>query len=96
MVSDASGGHRLVRLAGLRIHIQLFAPRVVPGLLSLFVCCLLLMVSCVQGTPLYERVRGRWFRVRGGALSCEVGVRSYELRVTSYELRADPATPEAC
>ena len=75
MVYDAPGGHRLVRLAGLRIHIQLFAPRVVPGLLSLFVCCLLLMVSCVQGTPLYERVRGRWFRVRDGALSCAVGVR---------------------
>eukprot|EP00966_Prymnesium_polylepis_P140143 3237117-Prymnesium_polylepis.1 len=37
MVSDAPGGHRLVRLAGLRIHVQLFAPRVVPGLLSLFV-----------------------------------------------------------
>eukprot|EP00966_Prymnesium_polylepis_P159767 3692720-Prymnesium_polylepis.2 len=29
----------------------------------------------VRGTPLYERVRGRygWFRVRDGALSCAVG-----------------------
>ena len=81
MVSDASGGHRLVRLAGLRIHIH---PAVRPaGLLSLFACCLLLMVSCVQGTPLYERVRGRRFRVRGGALSCAVG---RGIVVTSYEL----------
>eukprot|EP00966_Prymnesium_polylepis_P272990 6306570-Prymnesium_polylepis.1 len=27
MVSDASGGHRLIRVAGLRIDIQLFALR---------------------------------------------------------------------
>eukprot|EP00966_Prymnesium_polylepis_P252336 5833642-Prymnesium_polylepis.1 len=47
MVSDASGGHRLVRFAVLRID--------------------------PTGTPLYERVRGRWFRVRDGALSCAVG-----------------------
>ena len=73
MVSDASGGHRLVRLAGLRIHIQLFALRVVPGLL--FVRVQLASDVCCQGTPLYERVRGRWFRVRDGALSCAVGVR---------------------
>eukprot|EP00966_Prymnesium_polylepis_P010079 232607-Prymnesium_polylepis.1 len=32
-----------------------------------------LALCVVKGTPLYERVRGRWFRVRGGALSCAVG-----------------------